>query len=138
MTRQARTSTVKRSVGTTDDVRKREETQAWAARSYKRYGERAVAIAESSRLQGLRDLVIPVGDIAECIPVISKRMPLKPKCQHGGMYDRAGAKTRPCGADAVLLSITDSGRELFFCEMHAEERVVRVPGTSGVPKGCPG
>ena len=103
------------------------EVKAWAARSYKRYGERAVTIAESSRLQGLRDLIIPVGDIAECIPVISKRMPLKPKCQHGGMYDRAGAKTRPCGDDAVLLSITDSGLELFLCEEHADERVVRVP-----------
>jgi hypothetical protein len=102
-----------------------EQIRAWAEKSYYlRYGERAVKIAVVCRESGLRDLVIPVSAVAECIPKLAERVP-GAKCQHGGMW--GGTGMRLCGEPAVLLTITDSGRELFFCEEHAEERVVRLP-----------
>ncbi len=102
--------------------------RAWANRSFqKKYGDRAAEMAMVCRVKGLRDLVIPVGNIAECIPNVRRLAVVKPVCQHGGMYDSAGSQTERCRAPAALLSITDSGLELFFCEAHAEERVVRMP-----------
>lgn len=98
----------------------------WARRHFSKYGVRAVAIAAACRMAGLRDMVVPVTDVAECIPTLAGKAH-DPKCQYGGMYDRAGARSKLCGKDADVLVITDSGLELFFCEAHGEERVVRVP-----------
>ena len=104
------------------------EIARWALRSFrKKYGYRAASMAAICRSRGLRDLVIRVENLAECIPRLASLAASGPLCQHGGMYENAGAKTERCRARAVLLMITDSCLELFLCEEHAEERVVRMP-----------
>ena len=98
----------------------------WARRRYAaKYGDRAAAIAAVCRRSGLRDLVIKVSDIPECIPKLAVR--IRMMCQGGGHYAGAGATTPHCQEPAALCVVTDSGLELFFCESHAQERVVRLP-----------
>ncbi len=104
------------------------QIRAWARRSFeKKYGVRAAAMAALCRHQGLRDLVIPVGDVVACIPRLASMVFAGPLCQHGGMYENAGARSERCRQKAVLLTITDSGLELFLCEEHVEEHVVVLP-----------
>lgn len=93
------------------------EISDWARRHFaSKYGERAAKMAEVCRREGLRDLVIPLAQLSEIIPH------LKPKDHCSGGYPRR------CTSNPVLVAITDSGAEGFFCELCAERRVVRMPG----------
>lgn len=99
------------------------EHRAWAERSYSRYGERAVALAMACRAQGLRDLVIPVENIPDCIPSLREKAQRTLHCQEGGFIRR-------CGDLAVVCLISDSGFVGFFCEEHGEKRAVRLSASA--------
>lgn len=71
------------------------------------------------RAQGLRDLVIPVENITECIPSLVEKMQRVALCQEGGF-------TPKCSKKPVVCLITDSGFVGFFCEKHGEKRAVRL------------
>jgi hypothetical protein len=88
--------------------------------AFAKYGERAVHAARICRSQGLRDLIVRVEDIAEITPSLAGTVTRQPICQN------AGIGSRRCRKDAVLLVIAETGFRVFYCEEHAEKRVVRI------------
>ena len=81
-----------------------------------------MAMAHVCRERGYRDLLIPVGDVAECIPKLaSKVKDGPPACMHAPWGQRR------CAELSAICTISDSGFVGFFCEKHAEEKVVRLP-----------
>ena len=83
-------------------------------------GERAVAMALVCRQKGLRDLVVPWAEVAECIPSLADFAQAKRYCCESAW----GRST--CREESVVLIVTESGFKGGYCEKHAELRVVRL------------
>lgn len=107
---------------------------SWARRHFAaKFGDRAARMAAVCRREGLRDLVVPIANVVECIPSLAGRVQGETPvvCTHGlvrsGMPLTSYKATR-CGEAACCAVITDSGHVSFYCEAHAEQAVVRMPG----------
>ncbi len=104
--------------------------ELWARRHFAKYGDGAVNAAVACRREGLRDLVVAVGLVAETIPALASRAQGGALCTHGqkrALAPKTSWKSAVCGAGATLLVITDSGLVSFYCAAHAESAVGRMP-----------
>lgn len=104
--------------------------ETWARRRFGRLGEAAVQAAIECRRDGWRDLVLPVELVAKTVPTLGPRVDGGAKCTHGTtrvVAPRTSYKTNVCGDAASVLVITDSGLVSFFCPVHAEKAIVRMP-----------
>lgn len=114
-------------------ARAHDTSESWARRHFAaKFGDQAARLAAVCRREGLRDLVVPIEQVAESIPSLAGQVqgPEPVKCTHGSV--RLGMPTTPyrvkrCPEVACCAVITDSGHVAFYCKLHAEIAVVKVP-----------
>jgi hypothetical protein len=109
---------------------KGDSVDLWARRHFApKFGDRAARMAAVCRREGLRDLVVPLEAVAECVPSLADKVP-GCLCTHGTtrvLAPRTSYKTALCRSAAVALVVTDSGLVSFYCAEHVETAVVRMP-----------
>jgi len=109
-----------------------DSAESWGRRHFAKFGDRAARMAAVCRREGLRDLVVSIEKVAECLPTLAGQVegPGPVYCTHGMV--RSGMplttfRAKRCGSEACCAVITDSGHVSFYCREHAETAVVRMP-----------